>query len=154
MTVYGCEVETAAPLRAAIAAGGRSARRAPDVRRRHRRPDRPPRDVAGGARLLAGSLVVSLAEVESAIRVLVERAAVVAEGAGAASVAAALQGLGGDGPTVCVVSGGNIDPSVVSQHPRRRPALGDRRGAGQRGASHLPSAATKVAPTMTAPATD
>ena len=60
-------------------------------------------------RLLAGSLVVSLAEVESAIRLLAERAAVVAEGAGAVSVAAGLKRLGGHRRVVCVVSGGNID---------------------------------------------
>jgi threonine dehydratase len=34
----------------------------------------------------------------------------VAEGAGAASVAAALSGEAGHGRIVCVVSGGNIDP--------------------------------------------
>jgi threonine dehydratase len=34
---------------------------------------------------------------------------VVAEGAGAASVAAALEGLSGARTVVCVVSGGNID---------------------------------------------
>ena len=114
--VFGCEVETAAPLRAAFAAG---------------RPVESPRtptfvDGIGGPivlnemwpvarRLLAGSLVVSLTDVESAIRLLVERAAVVAEGAGAASVAAGLKGLAGDGPMVCVVSGGNIDAAALSR---------------------------------------
>jgi threonine dehydratase len=114
--VYGCEVETAAPLRAAFEAG---------------RPvecARTPTFVDGiggpivlaemwpvASRLLAASLVVSVAEVESAIRTLVERAAVVAEGAGAASVAAGLKRLGGDGPVVCVVSGGNIDLAVLSR---------------------------------------
>jgi threonine dehydratase len=65
-------------------------------------------------RLLAGSLVVSLAEVAAAIRLLVERAAVVAEGAGGASVAAGLKRMAGSGRVVCVVSGGNIDPGVLS----------------------------------------
>ena len=113
--VYGCEVETAAPLRAAFEAG---------------RPVESPRtptfvDGIGAPivlaemwpaarRLLAGSLVVSLAEVQAAIRMLVERAAVVAEGAGGASVAAGLKRLGGNGRVVCVVSGGNIDPAVLS----------------------------------------
>ncbi len=114
--VYGCEVETAAPLRAAFAAG---------------HPVDSPRTATfvdgigaptvlaemwpAAQRLLAGSLVVSLAEVESAIRLLAERAAVVAEGAGAASVAAGLQGLRGYRRVVCVVSGGNIDRSVLSR---------------------------------------
>ena len=63
---------------------------------------------------LAGSLVVSLAEVAAAIRMLVERAAVVGEGAAGAAVAAGMKGLGGQGRVVCVVSGGNIDPAVLS----------------------------------------
>jgi len=57
---------------------------------------------------------VSLDEVAAAIRMLVERAAVVGEGAAGASVAAGLKGLGGKGSVVCVVSGGNIDPAVLS----------------------------------------
>ena len=40
---------------------------------------------------------------------LAERNRVVAEGAGAAPVAAALSGRAGAGKVVCVVSGGNID---------------------------------------------
>jgi threonine dehydratase len=39
----------------------------------------------------------------------VSRARVVAEGAGAVPVAAALSGRAGAGKIVCVVSGGNID---------------------------------------------
>jgi threonine dehydratase len=113
--VYGCEVETAAPLSAAIAAG------------RVVECTRTPTFVDGiGARtmlvemwpparrLLAGSLVVSLEDVAAAIRMLVERAAVVGEGAAGAAVAAGLKGLGGAGQVVCVVSGGNIEPSVLS----------------------------------------
>jgi threonine dehydratase len=45
---------------------------------------------------------------------LVERAAVVGEGAAGASVAAGIKGLGGNGKVVCVVSGGNIDLGVLS----------------------------------------
>jgi threonine dehydratase len=59
--------------------------------------------------LLSDSLVVSLAEVAAAIRLLVERQHVVAEGAGAAAVAAAMAGKAGSGRVVCIVSGGNID---------------------------------------------
>jgi len=53
--------------------------------------------------------VVSLDETRAAMRVLAEKARVIAEGAGALSVAAAMKGLAGDGPVVAVVSGGNID---------------------------------------------
>jgi threonine dehydratase len=63
--------------------------------------------------LLDGSLVTTVAEVATAIRLLVERAHVVAEGAGAAPVAAALRGLAGGGKVVCVVSGGNLDAAKL-----------------------------------------
>jgi threonine dehydratase len=108
--VFGCEVATSTPLTAAFAA---------------HEPvtvDRTPSFVDGiGGRgvlpemwplvsaLLDGALVAELGEVASAVRVLVERARVVAEGAGAVPVAAALAGRGGHGRVVCVVSGGNID---------------------------------------------
>jgi threonine dehydratase len=59
--------------------------------------------------LLDGSLVVSLAQVADAIRLLAERNRVIAEGAGATPVAAAVAGKAGSGKVVCVVSGGNID---------------------------------------------
>ena len=67
------------------------------------------------SRLLDGSLVVALDAVAAAIRLLVERNRVVAEGAGAASVAAALAGLGGSGKVACVVSGGNIDAPKLAR---------------------------------------
>jgi threonine dehydratase len=59
--------------------------------------------------LLDGSLVVSLAQAAEAVRILAERNRVIAEGAGATPVAAALDGRAGGGKVVCVVSGGNID---------------------------------------------
>ncbi len=59
--------------------------------------------------LLDGSLVMSLAAVAEAIRLLAERNRVIAEGAGATPVAAALAGKAGGGKVVCIVSGGNID---------------------------------------------
>ncbi len=64
--------------------------------------------------LLDGSLCVTLEETAAAIRLLVERARIVAEGAGASSVAAALTGAAGGGKVACVVSGGNIDPSTLA----------------------------------------
>ena len=108
--IFGCEVSTSTPLTAALAAGE------PVV------VDRTPSFVDGiGGRgvlpemwplvsaLLDGALIAELDEVKSAVRLLVERARVVAEGAGAVPVAAALAGRGGSGRVVCVVSGGNID---------------------------------------------
>jgi threonine dehydratase len=59
--------------------------------------------------LVDGSIVVTLDEIRRAMRLLAEKARVIAEGAGAVSVAAALTGKAGDGPIVCVISGGNID---------------------------------------------
>ncbi len=114
--VLACEVETAAPLAASLAAGA-------------------PRAIAhtasfvdgiGGksvleemwplaSALLAGSKVVPLAEVAAAVRLLAERNRVVAEGAGATPVAAALAGTAGGGRVVCVVSGGNIDPHKLAR---------------------------------------
>ena len=64
--------------------------------------------------LLAGSVVVSLEEVADAIRLLVARSRVVAEGAGASSVAAGLSGACGADKIVCVVSGGNLDPAKLT----------------------------------------
>jgi threonine dehydratase len=114
-SIFGCEVSTSTPLRAALAAG---------------RPvtvERTPSFVDGiGGRgvlpemfpllkaLLTGGLVSSIEEVAAAVRTLVERAHVVAEGAGATPVAAALAGGGGAGKVVCVVSGGNIDTAVLA----------------------------------------
>jgi threonine dehydratase len=54
-------------------------------------------------------LVMTLEEVRQAMRLLAEQARVIAEGAGALAVAAALSGKAGRGPVVAVVSGGNID---------------------------------------------
>lgn len=59
--------------------------------------------------VLDGSLVVSLQQVAAAVKLLAEANHIIAEGAGAAPVAAALDGQAGEGNIVCVVSGGNID---------------------------------------------
>ena len=55
------------------------------------------------------AVVASLTDVARSVRLLVERARVVAEGAGATPVACALGNHGVRGKIVCVVSGGNID---------------------------------------------
>jgi threonine synthase len=57
--------------------------------------------------LLSGALVSSVEQVAAAVRLLAERARVIAEGAGAAPLATALA-HDVRGKTVCVVSGGNI----------------------------------------------
>lgn len=114
--VYACEVDTAAPLAASLAAGAAVTidYRASFV------------DGIGGrsvldemfplARtLLAGSLVMPLSEVAAAIRLLAERNRVVAEGAGATPVAAALRGIPDARTVVCVVSGGNIDSARLAR---------------------------------------
>lgn len=64
--------------------------------------------------LLHGSCVVSVDQTAAAVKLLVERNRVVAEGAGATSVAAALSGAAGDGKIVCVISGGNIDAAKLA----------------------------------------
>lgn len=121
--VFAAEVETAAPFAASLRAG-----RPVEVRYRRSFVD----GIGSSSVLeemwplasesLAGSLVVSLEEVCEAIRVLAGGAHIVAEGAGATGVAAALRGLPGigDGPVVAVVSGGNIDPHVFQAIMERR----------------------------------
>ena len=109
--VYVCEPETGAPVAGAIAAGGvpTPVEFTPSFI-----------DGAGSGSLLPemwelakdlvdASFVVSLAEAAATVRLLLERARVVAEGAAALSVAAALEGRAGAGRLVCIVSGGNID---------------------------------------------
>jgi threonine dehydratase len=110
--VVTAEPETGAPLAAAFAAG-------------------EPREIeftaswvdgAGGRALLPGmweqarelvdeAVAVPLSEAEEAVRLLASRAHVVAEGAGALALAAALRR---DDRCVCIVSGGNIDPDVYA----------------------------------------
>jgi len=111
--VFAAEAETAAPFAAALAAGHPVA------------IDYTPSWVDGigggsvldeiwplASSLLDGSITVSLHKVADAVRLLASRG-VVAEGAGAASVAAALAGRAGQSGVVAVVSGGNIDARVL-----------------------------------------
>jgi threonine dehydratase len=60
-------------------------------------------------RIVDGCLVVSLEDTKNAMRLLAEKTRVVAEGAGAMPVAAALSGKAGKGPIAAIISGGNID---------------------------------------------
>ena len=66
------------------------------------------------SRLLDGSFALPVDAVADAVRLLMERNRVVAEGAGALPVAAALEGRSGAGRVCCVVSGGNIDNAVLA----------------------------------------
>jgi threonine dehydratase len=65
--------------------------------------------------LLAGAFSVTTDETAAAVRLIAERARVVAEGAGALALAAALTGRAGTGRIVCIVSGGNIDAPVLAE---------------------------------------
>ena len=62
-----------------------------------------------------GCIVVTLDEVKRAMRLMAEKARVIAEGAGALALAAALTGKAGSGPIVAIVSGGNIDLAKFSE---------------------------------------
>jgi threonine dehydratase len=112
--VLAVEPETGAPLAASLAAG------------EPRGVDYTPSFVDGaGARavlpgmwelvreVVDGAVTVSVDEAADAVRFLAERVRVVAEGAGALALAAARRGT--DKPTVCVVSGGNIDAARLAQ---------------------------------------
>jgi threonine dehydratase len=66
-------------------------------------------------------------QIAEAIVLLAERTKLVVEGAGAVSVAAILGGLaGGSGPALALLSGGNIDASLMVQVLRRGLALSGR----------------------------
>jgi threonine dehydratase len=65
--------------------------------------------------LVDGTIVVSLEETKRAMRLMADKARVIAEGAGALSLAAALSGKAGSGPIVAIVSGGNIDLAKFSE---------------------------------------
>jgi threonine dehydratase len=115
--LFGAEPETAAPLAQSLAAGS---------------PQEFARwqasfvDGAGGRSVLPrmwermrplveGSIVVTLDETRRAMRLLAEKTRVVAEGAGALALAAALTGRAGPGPIVAIVSGGNVDLSTYCE---------------------------------------
>ena len=108
--VYAAEPDTAAPLAASLAAGRPlyiDDWKASFV------------DGAGGKSVLttmwpllaplSGSIVVSLDEVARGMKLVAERARIIAEGAAGCAIAAALSGRAGPGKTVAIVSGGNID---------------------------------------------
>src|SRR4029077_399770 len=108
--VFAADPETAAPLASSLAAGRPvyfDGWQASFV------------DGAGGKSVLdtmwpllaslSGAIVVTLDEAARAMKLVAERVHVIAEGAAACAVAAALTGRAGTGKVVAVVSGGNID---------------------------------------------
>jgi threonine dehydratase len=114
--VYAVEPETGAPASAALATGvpaeveyarswvdGAGSRAViPNVWKH-------------ASELLDGAFAVSLDDAAAAVRVIAERVRVIAEGAGALAVAAAVAGRAGGGNVACIVSGGNIDPLVLAR---------------------------------------
>jgi threonine dehydratase len=114
--VFAAEVASAAPLAASLSAGvpteieyqpswidGIGARAV------------FPQMFERALKLIDGALVVDLPSVARALKLLVERNHVVAEGAGACPVACALTGKAGSGKVVCVVSGGNINSTKLAE---------------------------------------
>ena len=114
--IYATEVETAAPLAAALAAG------------EPRKVEYQPSFVDGigskmvfanmfehARKLLDGSLVVTLNEAARAMKLVAERNRIIIEGAAACAVAAAVSGRAGSGKIVAIVSGGNIDLDKFAQ---------------------------------------
>lgn len=64
--------------------------------------------------LIDGALVADLDPIAAALRLLITNNHIIAEGAGATPVACSLSGAAGKGKIVCIISGGNIDPSKLS----------------------------------------
>jgi threonine dehydratase len=113
--IFAVEPETAAPLNATLAAGS--------PQEIEYQPSFV--DGAGGRAVLPqmweaarglidGARKISLDDTAAAVRLLAERTRVVAEGAGALAVAAALAGDVPGSKLVCVVSGGNIDAAKLA----------------------------------------
>ena len=114
--IYAAEIETAAPLAAALAAG------------EPRTVAYQPSFVDGigsksvfsnmferGRKLLDDSLVVTLNEAAQAMKLVAERNRIIVEGAAACAVAAARSGRAGSGKIAAIVSGGNIDLDKFAQ---------------------------------------
>jgi len=114
--IYASEVETAAPLAPSLAAG------------QPVKVEYTPSFVDGMgsagvltemwplvSRLVNDSIVLSLKQIADAIKLLMERNRVIAEGAGGSSLAAALTGKAGTEKIVCVISGGNIDVEKLTR---------------------------------------
>jgi threonine dehydratase len=114
---YAAEPETGAPVSATLAAGAPTAvDYKPSFVDGSGSRELIPRVWEHASRLLDGAFALPLDEVAAAVRTIAERTRVIAEGAGALSVATALSSrLDGARKVVCIVSGGNIDPAVLSR---------------------------------------
>jgi threonine dehydratase len=114
--VFASEVETAAPLAPSLAAGE-------PVKVTYTPSFVDGMGSAGlltemwplVSKLVDGSIVLSLKQIADAIKLLMERTRIIAEGAGGSSFAAALTGEAGTGKIVCVISGGNIDAEKLTK---------------------------------------
>jgi threonine dehydratase len=117
VNVLGAEPETAAPYAYSLSEGG--PRWFPDWEASFV-------DGAGGKSVTErmwermrpvtdGTITVTLDQTRDAMRLIAEKSRAIAEGAGALALAAALTGQAGEGPIVCVVSGGNIDLSKFTE---------------------------------------
>jgi len=117
VAVLGAEPETAAPYAFSLREGG--PRKFPDWQASFV-------DGAGGKSVTErmwqrmrpvtdGTITVSLDQTAEAMRLIAEKTRTIAEGAGALSLAAALTGQAGQGPIVCIVSGGNIDLKTFAE---------------------------------------
>jgi threonine dehydratase len=115
--VFGAEPETASPYAFSLAQGAPS--KFPDWQVSFV-------DGAGGQSVTArmwermqpivdDAITVTLDQPRDAMRLIAEKTRTIAEGAGGLALAAALTGKAGDGPIVCVVSGGNIDLAKFSE---------------------------------------
>jgi len=114
--VYASEVETGAPLAPSLSAGKPvEVNHTPSFVDGISLAKVFPEMLQLANQLVDGSLITTLEEVASALRVVAERNHVIAEGAGASPVAAALSGKAGSGKVVCVVSGGNIDSDKLAR---------------------------------------
>ena len=108
--VFAAEVETAAPLAASLAAGApREAAYRPSFVDGIGSKTVFPAMFERAQQVLAGSLVVTLAQAQAAMKLAAERNRVILEGAAACALAAALSGRAGAGKVVAIASGGNID---------------------------------------------
>ncbi len=117
ISVIGAEPETAAPYALSLQEGG--PRKFPDWQASFV-------DGAGGKSVTErmwqrmrpvtdGTITVTLDQTREAMRLIAEKSRTIAEGAGALSLAAALTGQAGEGPIVCIVSGGNIDLKTFAE---------------------------------------
>ncbi|MEA3039775.1 MAG: threonine dehydratase [Sphingomonadales bacterium] len=115
--IFGAEPETAAPYALSLREGGP---------RRFEAWQASFVDGAGGQSVtermwqrmrpvVDGAITVTLDQVRDSMRLIAEKARVISEGAGALALAAALTGEAGNGPIVCVVSGGNIDLKTFAE---------------------------------------